>query len=130
MLLGWVGASSSAKNAEEIETAKVIRALTRHGLLCHFKCYTTEAGKTLSLYYNNTGILIAELRTLCEDRGPDFMTAELVDALVRVYEVHQDEFFDNWRLMQCVPWISKLRWERGESMKVRMYVRKLLSEVC
>ncbi len=92
MLLDWVGASSSAKNAEEIEMAKVIRALTRHGLLCHFKCYTTEAGKTLSLYDNITGFLIAQLRTLFEDRGPDFMTPELVDVLVRLYQVHKEEF--------------------------------------
>ncbi len=128
MLLDWVGASSSAKNAEEIETAKAIRALARHGLLCYFKCYTTEAGKTLSLYRNHTDILILKLRRLCDDRGPDFMTPELVDALVRVYEVHQYKFRLFSGLLESKPWIMKLKDERDESTRVRRMF-KLLSEV-
>ncbi len=129
MLLSWVRASSSAKNAEEIETAKVIRALTRHGLICHFKCYTTKAGKTLSLI-NATASLIRELPTLCENQAPDLMTLELIDALARVYEVHQDECHRNRYLRECEPWILKLKSECDESTKVRLYVSNLLSDVC
>ncbi|KAI0758898.1 hypothetical protein C8Q74DRAFT_1388876, partial [Fomes fomentarius] len=114
MLLSWVCASSSTKDpAEDAETAKAIRALTRHGLLCHFKCYTTDAGKTLSLARNNTQVVIRRLRTLCENQAPDFMTPELVDALMRLYEAHQAEFHKY--LDECEPWFLKLKGERDES---------------
>ncbi len=94
MLLYWVGASSRTKDAqpEDNETAEAIRALTRHGLLCYLKCYTTEASKTVNLHDNNALRLIWMLRNLCQDQAPDLMTHELVDALVHVYEVHEEEF--------------------------------------
>ncbi len=120
MLLRWVGASSRAKDTqpEDIEMAKAIRALTRHGLLCHLKCYTTEAGKTLSLYRNSTEILISRLHTLCEEQASDFMTPELVDMLVRVYEMHQDECHRRWQLEKSKSWIFKLKLEHDEFKKV------------
>ncbi|KAI0758890.1 hypothetical protein C8Q74DRAFT_270673 [Fomes fomentarius] len=118
MLLSLVGASSSAQDAQDAETARVLRALTRHGLLCHFKCYTTEASKTLSFSRNDTDLLISMLRALCEDQVPDFMTPELVDVLVLVLEVHQATFHENWFLKKTgEPWILKLKRERDESRK-------------
>ncbi len=129
MLLSWLRASSSAKNAEEIETAKVIRALTRHGLLCHFKCYTTEASKTLSLVRNNTELLIWDLHKLCEHQAPSFMTPKLVDVLVQVYEVQQDEFHESGELQSCELWVLKLKSERDKSTEVRMHVHKLVRSV-
>ncbi len=124
MLLSWVRASSSAKDAQDTETAKAIRVLTRHGLLCHFKCYTTEAGKKLSLYINDTEIVMRRLHTLYENQASDLMTPELVDALVRLYEVHQAEF--HRYLESCEPWIVKLKRERDGSKTVCLHVRKLL----
>ncbi len=130
MLLSLMHASSSAKDAqaEDTETAKAIRALTRHGLLCHLNCYTTEAGKALSLVRNNTDILIQGLRILCEYEAPDFMTPELFDALARLYEVHQAECDKDRDLKECKQWILKLKRERDESKEVGLDARKLLSE--
>ncbi len=127
MLLRWVGASSSAKDAqpEDTETAKAIRALTRHGLLCYLKCYTTEASKTLNLHDNNALRLIFGLREVCEDQAPDFMTHELVDALVHVYEVHEEGFqqlLELWYSEDEKNWILKLRREHQESSTVRVFV--------
>ncbi len=123
MLLQWVGASSRANDAqpEDTETAKAIRALARHGLLCHFKCYTSETGKTLSLYHNNTENLIRRLRKLFEDQAPEFMTAELVDVLVHVYQVHQEEFQQarrSWDPEEDKNWILKLQRERTSAVRV------------
>ncbi|KAI0747375.1 hypothetical protein C8Q74DRAFT_1374458 [Fomes fomentarius] len=105
------GRKFSANNAEEIETAKVIRALNAPWAALHFTCYTTGAGKTLSLVDNDTQFIISRLRTLCEDRDPDFMTTELVDALMRLYEVHEEEFEHytrRWDPKDEKSWILKL----------------------
>ncbi len=109
---------------EDTETAKAIRALARHGLLRHFKCYTSETGKTLSLDYNDTNILISKLRELCEDQAPDFMDPQLVDALVLVYQLHQEEFQQarrHWDPEELDKnWILEL--QRGRSSAVRGFV--------
>lgn len=128
-LLRWLGASSGANvDAQAAETAAAIRALTRHGLLCHFKCYTADAGKTLSLVRTTTRFVIEELHALCEGQAAEFKTPPLVDVLLRVYEVYQDEY-QTWPLCKLEPWILKLKRERDES-KVCPYVRKLLSDAC
>ncbi len=140
ILLAWVGASFTAKDAqpEDAKTARVMCAFTHYWLLRHFKCYTIEASEGLSLADNRTGSLITELRELCEDQAPDFMTPELADALLRVYQVHQQEFraqFHNhererhnpnwkpvWYQEEDKKWILKLHDERERSSAVRVFV--------
>ncbi len=128
LLLGFVSKSCSAKEAQDAATAKAIRVLTRSGLLRYFKCYTTEAGKMLSLA--NSEFLFEDLHTISENQAPNLMTRKLVDVLVQVYELHQAEFQTDIELKDWEPWILKLKRERDASKKVRLYVRKLFSEAC
>ncbi|KAI0758806.1 hypothetical protein C8Q74DRAFT_1372726 [Fomes fomentarius] len=120
-LISWVGASSSsAKETEDVETAHAIRALTRHGILCYLKCYSTDHGRTLSIR-DNAERVIRNLHILCEKRSEDFMTPELVDALGRVYDVHKSEFSDPpwvWpEAKEDEVWILQLKRELDGSQK-------------
>ncbi len=120
------GFSKKDAQPEDIKTAQVIRALTRHGLLCHLKCYTTEAGKTLSLLDNNTLSLIWRLRKLCKDEDPDFMTRKLAHALVRVYRVHEEVLRQPhpfWDPEEDKSWILNLRRARKRPNSVRVFKR-------
>lgn len=120
-LISWVRASSSsAKETEDVETAHAIRALTRHGILCYFKCYSTDHGRMLSIR-DNAERVIRNLHILCEKRSEDFMTPELVDALGHVYDVHKSEFSDPpwfWpEAKEDEVWILQLKCELDGSRK-------------